>query len=262
MGKMILLLVWLISAPLFASDLADLFQEHALEGTIVISSADGKVTYVHNEERAKEPLSPASTFKIPNALIAMDLQLFEDENESVPWDGVERMLPIWNQDHSLKSAFQASYLAFFQEIAKRVGREEYQRYLEMFSYGNQEIGNDVTAFWVDGSLKISPYQQVQFLRDFYKRKYPLSYQAYTALNEMMRVESLNGYELFVKTGAATSNWEGHGWYVGYVVVNEEVWFFATNILISCYDDLKKREAITRACLKRKGVLPTDEKEAI
>ena len=62
-------------------DLANLFKGKGINGTIVISSLDGSKTYTHNNERANTSMVPASTFKIPNTLIALEEGAVADENE-------------------------------------------------------------------------------------------------------------------------------------------------------------------------------------
>ena len=66
------------------------------------------------------------------------------------------------------------------------------------------------------------------------------------------------YFMYAKTGAATENWQGQEWYVGYLYVpsqlKEKVWFFATHIDILNRETLKKRQAITLDVLKRKHII--------
>ena len=54
-------------------DLAKLFQDRGVEGTIIISSLDGKMNYVYNNSRSETRLVPASTFKIPNKAGTWDM---------------------------------------------------------------------------------------------------------------------------------------------------------------------------------------------
>jgi len=68
-------------------DLARIFADRGATGTIVMRSLDGSVAYVHNQSRAKEPFIPASTFKIPTSLIALEEKAIADENEVIKWDG-------------------------------------------------------------------------------------------------------------------------------------------------------------------------------
>ena len=91
MSHIVFCAVALVLFPLVPSahgedlEIANLFKEKNLFGTIVISSRDGRKTYTHNDERARTRFVPASTFKIPNTLIALEERFF------VPIQS----LPVW-----------------------------------------------------------------------------------------------------------------------------------------------------------------------
>ena len=136
-------------------DMAKFFHDRGLTGTIVISSFDGGKTYIHNDERARTRFVPASTFKIPNTLIALEESVVADEKEIIKWDGRDRGMPSWNKDQSMESAFPSSCVWFYQELAGRVGKDKYTRWLKTMAYGNEQAGSGLTDFWLEGDLKIS-----------------------------------------------------------------------------------------------------------
>ena len=69
------------------SELAAAFAHHQAKGTRVIASLDGQVRYVHNPKRANAQFLPASTFKVANTLIALDLDLVQRATDAFAWDG-------------------------------------------------------------------------------------------------------------------------------------------------------------------------------
>ena len=144
-------------------DISNIMQSHGVEGTVVISSLDNDTNYIYNKARANKRLSPASTFKIPNSLIAIDSQVLNNQYEKIKWDGEVRFLNSWNKDQNLKSAFKSSCVWFYQKIASMVCEQRYKQYLYDFNYGNQKLGGDITTFWLNGSLKISLMEQIDFL---------------------------------------------------------------------------------------------------
>tara|TARA_R110002095_G_scaffold106891_1_gene93723 strand:- start:2871 stop:3659 length:789 start_codon:yes stop_codon:yes gene_type:complete len=232
--------------------LAKIFEKFQKEGTIVLSSLQGGRAYIHNDKRAKKRLSPASTFKIVNSLIALQEGVVRDCDQVIPWDGVKRDFADWNKDQTLYTAFRASCLWAYQWVAQKVGRDVYSGYLAHMNYGNKILGPKLTTFWLEGGgLKISAIEQVEILRNIHRRSYDFSDHVYDALRKIMLVEETKDYALYVKTGAATKNWIGHGWYVGYIEFNDNTWFFATNIRINGFDDLALRKEITLACLQTK-----------
>lgn len=95
-------------------DLASVFDRFNAEGTIVISSLDGQKTFVHNEVRAKMELLPASTFKIPNTLIALEHGAVGNGTEIIKWDGQIRGMDVWNRDQSIETAFPVSCVWFYR----------------------------------------------------------------------------------------------------------------------------------------------------
>src|SRR5688572_20588385 len=120
---------------------ADVFSDAGVEGTFVLHRvATDTVTVVHPDLAAQRYL-PASTFKIPNALIALETGVVTADRSTLPWDGtVHPRRPGWNRDHDLGSAIRESALWYFQEIARRVGKSRMTRLVRAFGYGNQKVG--------------------------------------------------------------------------------------------------------------------------
>ena len=236
------------------ADLAKLFQERNVVGTIVLSSLDGNTTYLHNLSRAEERFLPASTFKIPNTLIALEEGVIADEKEIIAWDGQDKGWSEWNKDQSLEIAFPRSCVWFYQELAKRVGNERYIKHLQQIHYGNEQTGSDVTTFWLEGDLRISALEQIEFLKKVYAEKLPYTPAHLALLKQLMIVEETSDYVIRAKTGWATRVTPQIGWYVGYVETKGTVWFFATNLEIAKKGDEKFRQDISMEALRVKGIL--------
>ena len=247
-------LLW--SMPALAEDpaLAELFSQQGVQGTIVMSSLNGGKTFIHNDLRAGQRFSPASTFKIPNTLIALEEKALAGKDDIFKWDGQLHDVAAWNHDQTLTSAFKVSCVWCFQELARRVGAEKYQQYLRDLNYGEWREPFVATTFWLDGSLQISALEQVNFLRRVYRRELPLSDPAYETLKHIMLVEQGNTYTLWAKTGWAARVTPPVGWYVGYVETPTDVWVFATNIELRDEKDLERRQKLTRSALQVKGVI--------
>lgn len=233
-----------------------MMQKHDVQGTMILSSQDSEIIYICDLERAQTRLSPASTFKIANSIIAIEEGVLKDQYEMIRWDGQKRFLEAWNQDQNLKMAFKSSCVWFYQELAKKIGQQEYEKNLNALNYGNRLMGDNITTFWLEGGgdLKITPLEQIDFLQNVYHRRFPISDRTYDILADVMLEEEGSDFKIYSKTGAATKDWVGHGWYVGYVTVKGNAWFFVTNILINGFDDLPKRKAVTMAALKIKGII--------
>ena len=247
--KMILLAIFSIN--LFANDLEieKIFKNKEVEGTMVIESLNQNKSYIYNKQRAETFLSPASTFKIPNTLIALNEGIVTKDSVIV-WDKKIREYESWNKDQTLLTAFKSSCVWCYQEFASKIGVEKYKKYLKELNYGNKKIGDDVTRFWLDESLEITTFEQIKFLKRFYTNNLPFKIEDINLLKEIMIDEKNENYIIRAKTG-----WEWkYGWYVGYVETKDDVWFFSTNIDTKSKDDLPKRKAITLEVLKIKGII--------
>lgn len=236
-------------------ELESLFIDRDLEGAILISSLDGDQNYQAYPERVKQDYLPASTFKIPNTLIALEEEVISSPDEVFKWDGEIRFVDAWNQDHSLRSAFPVSCVWYYQELARRVGNEKYLNYLQKFDYGNKQTGIAIDRFWLDGDLRITTEEQVAFLKKLYRNDLPIKEENIELLKKIMIIEETDQYTIRAKTGWADRADGEHGWWVGYVSKMDEVWFFAINIEITSNDDFGKQKEIVREALMLIGVLP-------
>ncbi|XPV69853.1 MAG: class D beta-lactamase [Halarcobacter sp.] len=247
----IIILLSLFFNLLCANDkeLKNIFDKTQVNGTLVISSLDGKKEYIYNKKRAMTRYIPASTFKIPNTLIALEERVIKDENEVIKWDGVVRSYVAWNKDQTLQSAISISCVWCYQRFAKKIGNDKYLAYLKELHYGNEKTGSDVTTFWLEGDLKISTFEQIDFLKRLYNNDLPFKQKYINITKKILTVEKTKEYTIKAKSG-----WSGKiGWYVGYVKSKKGVWFFALNADIS-NKQLKYRKEIVLQALRVKKIL--------
>jgi beta-lactamase class D len=225
-----------------------------LNGTIIISSLKTNKEFIYNYKRSIEGFLPASTFKIVNTLISLQEEILKDEREIIKWDGKNRGMVEWNKDQNILSAFPTSCVWFYQELAKRVGKEKYEFYFQKMNYGNMKTGDNVTTFWLDGDLRISAMQQIELLKNIYYEKYPFDKKNYSILKNVMIVEKTNEYTLRAKTGWTMRVNPQIGWYVGYIETVDDVWVFSCNLDITKTDDAEFREAIIYNALRELKVI--------
>lgn len=157
----------------YANKIEEIFKEYNIEGTIVIKALNKNIQYIYNEQRAKKALLPASTFKIPNSLIILNEKLLKDENEIIKWDNKKRFLEVWNKDQTLKTAFKYSCVWCYQKYSKEISIDKYKYYLKQFNYGNKKVGNSSYNFWLQGDIKISALEQIEFLKNLYLENLPV-----------------------------------------------------------------------------------------
>ena len=220
-----------------------------------------------NEERAKKRLSPFSTFKITNSLIALETKLIANTDQSLTFDKDKYPVQAWWPSvwklptYNLASAFKFSMVAIYRQMATDIGQETMQSYVSSFDYGNQDISSGLDSFWLNGSMQISAIEQVRFLQKMHRGQLAISKDSIDKLKKVMLVEKNANYSLYAKTGAGRANAKDKsskamlGWYVGFVENAKGVHYFAFNFTRENYKKMKAvRVEIARNHLKKSGVI--------
>ena len=171
------------------------------QGSIVVLDARGKseTTLVYNVSRAEQRYSPASTFKIPHSLFALDAGLLRDEFQAIPWDGVKRPTAAWNADQNLRSAMRNSTVWVYERFAKELGDARETAYMRKIGYGNALATGD-KPFWVEGDLAISSFEQIAFLQRLYRNQLPFQVEHQRLVKDVMINEAGPDWILRAKTG--------------------------------------------------------------
>ena len=170
---------------------------------------------------------PASTFKIPHALIALQTRVITDPMAEVAWDGTPQWNEAWERPHSLATAIRDSVVWFFQRTAVAIGRERMQSFLEALDYGNAEASGELTTFWLDdGALRITGDEQLDFLLRMFRRELPIDRAHVDTVERLMLSDEQvlaprlpPGEKLPVtdaKIHAKTGTGRGVSWWVGRV----------------------------------------------
>lgn len=178
--------------------------------------------YFYNKDRCLRRFSPASTFKIFNSLVGLETATAPDDQYIIKWDGVHRSRLEWNKDMNMREAFKVSNVAYYQELARRIGRNEMQHYLDTVKYGNARIGAKLDEFWLNDTLQITADEQVGFIKRLYFDELPFSERSQRIVRSMMLQEDMPNYKLYYKTGTQLTKDTGLYWIVGFVEKIEEV----------------------------------------
>ena len=230
------------------------FNAEGVDGTFLLYDLQTTRSTGYRPDRWDSAYIPASTFKIFNALVSLETGVIQDEQTVVAWDRIERPVAEWNRDHTLATAFPVSAVWFYQELARRVGTERMQMFLDTVGYGNRTMGGPVDMFWLDGGLRITPRQQVEFLVRLFRNDLPFALRTMALVRQIMVQEKTPLYTLRAKTGWSDAVKPEIGWYVGYVEREEGVFFFATALQIKKPRDLKARVEVTKTILRRLGLI--------
>ena len=239
-------------------ELKKVFDKYFVEGSILIYNRNENVYTGYNLERCNVAFCPASTFKIPNTLIALETGVATTET-IFAWNGEKRTFSAWEKDMTIKEAFQISAVPVYQEIARRIGVEKMNYYTQLFNYGHLDINaENLDRFWLEGKSGITQFQQVYFLEHLYNLQLPISENAMKLTKEIMVHETGNTYKISGKTGWAIRQNESVTWFVGYVETANNVYFFATNVAPNEHTDLNTfaqvRIELTKEILRELNII--------
>lgn len=249
------------SEPKEIPDLKQIFDKFKVEGSILIYNQNDNTYCGHNLKRCNVAFCPASTFKIPNTLIAFETGVATAETV-FEWDGQKRALPSWEKDMTIQEAFKVSGVPVYQEIARRIGVAKMKYYTSLLNYGDLDINaQNIDRFWLEGNSSITQYQQIYFLKKLYNLELPISVESMNQVKRIMQYEVGNGYAISGKTGWAVRQKENITWFVGYVEAKGNVYFFATNVASNADTDTKSfaqiRIELTREVLKKLDIITED-----
>ncbi|HET9485445.1 MAG TPA: penicillin-binding transpeptidase domain-containing protein [Xanthomonadales bacterium] len=236
-------------------DFARLLADAGARGTIVVLDEQAKRWHVADRARAQRGFLPASTFKVFNALVALDAGSVADEHEVIAWDGVEREFDSWNRDHDLASGMKASAVWFYQEIARRSGESRMRSSLERAGYGNGDLRAGIDRFWLEGGFRVTPVEQITLLQRLADDALPFTPRSQAIVRRVIEVDRGDGFVLRGKTGMLRPGTDGAiGWFVGWVERGERRWFVAVNIDLPDGALAPKRVALARDALAAVGAL--------
>jgi len=221
-------------------DFKKYYDQFQVEGSFVLYDQNNDKFIFYNREQLKQQFSPASTFKICNSLIGLETGIIKDENFIIPWDSIVRDNPKWNKDHDLKSAFKNSTVWYYRELARRVGGEKMKYWLDKSQFGNADTSGGLDLFWLTGGLRITPEQQIDFLKRLHENKLPFSKRTTEIVKNIMIVKDTLGYKLRAKSGWADDSVKSAGWYVGYLETKDNVYYFSNCIQTNDFSKAKAR----------------------
>lgn len=253
----ITLLIWASNA-LGQSDFQNYFDSLGVRGSTTIYDYNNKNWIYTNQQDAETTSLPASTFKILHSLIALETKGVQDENEILTWDGKPKShlgneVKVWNKDTDLKQAYKNSTIWFYEEVAERIGRMTYISILNGCGYGNGNFSEAGKDFWNYGGFAISPVNQIEFLIKLYEGNLPFSESTLDKVRQIMISEKTETQIFRDKTGWTRKDQQDIGWWVGYLEIGDNVYFFATRLVKEKTDQnphfLNGRKAITKLILK-------------
>lgn len=248
-----------------------IFRDRSMLGTFVMFDAAGDTMFVWNDERAKQQFAPASTFRIANALLALDAGIVKSLDEAIPYHSKqyrndESAVPYfyggplkrddpWNRKLELRKAMRVPYTSIFRGLARQLGIQQMRDGMTKLAYGNMQVGHQVDRCWRDGTLRISAIEQAEFLAKLAQGKLPVTQNALEKTRELTLSEKTETYRLYSKSGSlVTAESKRLGWWIGWIERENKVFSFALNIDMTGSPTAQAPGPIGRECLKALGKL--------
>ena len=206
--------------------IGDVFKANKVTGTFgMFDNSRGDFT-IYDLDRFKKPVSPAQTFHIFSALVALHTgKLADDSSMVVGLDSASTAL-------SLSTAFKNNDDAHFKTIANLIGKDTLKFWMDTVKYGNKKIGNEVTQFWMNDSLTISPDEQLGLIKRLYFRQHPFRASVQEQVKKMMLVVNNAQYQMAYQLGVVVRGDKKQAWVVGWIEENRHVYPFIVSYTAS------------------------------
>ena len=234
------------------------FDDNKVNGCFALmDNGTGRFTIYNLERYRDSSYLPASTFKIVNSLIGLQTGKIINDSMVIKWDSVKRRVEDWNRDLTMYEAFRVSSVPYYQEVARRIGKDTMQFWLDSLSYGSKKITSAIDTFWLDNSLKITPDEQLGLVKRLYFDQLPFFKTYQEVVKRAMLFENNSNYRMGYKTGWADWNEKTGtqiGWIVGWIEENRHPYFFVLNIESkdSTFDMPAIRMKMLKDILKEEG----------
>ncbi len=189
-------------------------------------------------------ITPASTFKVPLALIGFETGFLTDTQTPVftPQDGdPDWGGKAWQQPTTPERWLKYSVVWYSQRITRALGADVLRDHALAYGYGNGDFTGDagfdngLERAWIASSLKVSPREQVAFLRGLVTDRLPATPRAMALTRATVETREADGWQVKGKTGAASPRRADRsldraaawGWFVGWAQKDGRLLVFAT-----------------------------------
>ncbi|EKF42708.1 class D beta-lactamase [Nitratireductor indicus] len=198
--------------------------------TLMVDVETGDI--LHEEGDCGSRTTPASTFKIPLAVMGYDSGFLKDaETPRLPfragdpdWGGAN-----WKKDTTPESWLRYSVVWYSQRITHELGASRLSAYARSMGYGNADFSGDkgfdngLDRAWIASSLQVSPGEQVAFMRALVLGRLPVTQNAIERTRSIVERTGIGRWTIHGKTGGAYPRRadrsfdyaRGWGWFVGW-----------------------------------------------
>lgn len=228
------------------TDFQSILDAATLKGTILLFDEKKNTFHSNDFDWAGIGKIPASTYKIPHSIIALETGVVSNDSMLLKWDGNPRFLKVWERNMTFKEAFQLSCVPCYQEVARKIGSQKMNDWVTLLEYGHMDFNSStIDDFWLEGASTITAFQQIEFLTKFRDQQLPISEKTHQIVSEMLIMKESSDITLRGKTGWSITNKVDNGWFVGYQETSDGIIYFATNIEAKEGFDMSRFAAIRK-----------------
>lgn len=149
---------------------------------------------------------------------------------------------------------QNSVTWYFQAIDQQAGLPVVKEYIRKTGYGNQTMGNDLSSYWADSTLKISPVEQVEMLVKLCENQFDFTPENIETVKNSIFLFSADKGRLYGKTGTGEADGKNVlGWFIGFIERDDGTIFFAANIQNEALADGNAAAELTFSVLSDLGM---------
>uniref|UniRef100_UPI00402A7FB6 BlaR1 family beta-lactam sensor/signal transducer n=1 Tax=Thomasclavelia ramosa TaxID=1547 RepID=UPI00402A7FB6 len=209
-------------------DLSNIFKGY--KGAFVLYDSNKDNYLIYNETLSRTRFAPNSTYKIIDALMHLEYNTISIDDNYIEWDDVKQPFDVWNQGQTLKTALWNSVNWYFQTIDQHIDKKSIAEFLSHMNYGNENITSSINSYWLESTLKISPIEQVNVLRNLDSNLYGLDKKNVEYIKESLLIQESDLFKIYGKTGTGNVNGKlVNGWFIGSIQLQDNKLYFATYI---------------------------------
>lgn len=223
------------------------FDETQTTGSFGLFDNGSGEFYIYNLAQFKDSsYAPASTFEIVNALVGIETGKIVDEKMML---SVDSSGPI-----RMDSAFKQTSMPYFMEVARRIGKDTMQQFLDTLQYGTKNMGTAIDSFWYNNKLVITPDEQLGLVKKLYFGQLPFQKRSQEMVKLLMLQTANTNYKLSYKTGVGyKQNGKAVGWIIGWIEENKHPYFFVLQTEGADNTDIKNASmTVLNKILKSQG----------
>jgi len=234
------------------------FATQDTEGTFVLSKiGSDDPPLVYNIQRARLRIPPADTYKLLASLIFLETEVVESLDEEVVWNGEGRPVRLMARSQSLADAYEKPVDWVYEQLGDDVGASRMEVWTSRAGYGNEDTRSLDGRMWRDGTLTVTPFDQIEFMSSLFGDEHPFDRYSTFDVIDLMEEESGPGWTLTHAAATAYADGKPYGWLIGSVETEDDTWAFAmnTDLVAGEYLVTTARMAVTRAILESMEILP-------